>query len=223
MKCLHKEQAQRYSSAQDLERALRDFQQGTTRQTEPTGKIAAVAGATSTKGKLLGSRRGIATAAIAVIVIALAAISFRDQCPGATTSARTQPLDEDVDWTVDVYRGGYMESSERITETPAPLENEDQLRIRVKLVRPGYPYLFWIGSDGSISQVFPEPDGPPLEQAIDEFTLPRALDAGLPVMGPDGTEVAVLVIRDTPATDLTAEHKTLASPIVPKSLAVRGS
>ena len=82
----------------------------------------------------------------------------------------------------------------QLLETPQPLVNGDGVRIKAKLSRPSYVYLYWIGSDGKIEQIYP--DGTAGEVRTECVEIPDS-GSSLPIEGSRGTEVCVLVARET--------------------------
>jgi hypothetical protein len=88
-------------------------------------------------------------------------------------------------------------------EGALPLRPGDRIRVEATLSQPAYVYLLWIDTSGAASPVYPWLRGdwsqrPDEELPVDRLSLPRPGDAGWPVQPPLGTEVLMLLARDTP-------------------------
>jgi hypothetical protein len=83
-----------------------------------------------------------------------------------------------------------------------PLKAGDRFWIEARLNRPAYLYLFWVGSDGKITPMFPWRPGhwedrPAKEQKRDHLDLPEEADKAwfLPAGNP-GVETLLLLVRE---------------------------
>lgn len=98
-----------------------------------------------------------------------------------------------VKWTIDVFRGGRFDQTERLTTDPAAVYTGDSIHVTIDLSESAYIYAYWIGSDGTVSVLFPESPGAAILLSTLEF--PGQSEFGLPVVGGSGTEVCLLVLR----------------------------
>lgn len=105
-----------------------------------------------------------------------------------------------VKWEVDVFREGSPDRRVRLTEQPGPLVTGDSVQLRIALDEPRYAYLFWIGSEGTVERLYPITG--PQDVPVAGIVAPTQEDHALPVLGPTGTEVAVLVLCREKAADL---------------------
>jgi hypothetical protein len=105
-----------------------------------------------------------------------------------------------VKWTLDVYRGGQQDARLRLTDQPAPVFTGDSIRVQVRFPHPQYAYLFWIGSEGTIERLYP--NGAAVDKPVKTISLPTSEGNGLPIRGPEGTEICVLVLHKVAITDL---------------------
>ena len=83
-----------------------------------------------------------------------------------------------------------------------PLKAGDRFRIEVKLNRPAYLYLFWLGSDGKVAPIYPWAPGhwdrrPAEEVKKDRLDLPPNADEAWEILpGNPGLETIVLMARE---------------------------
>ena len=95
-----------------------------------------------------------------------------------------------------MYREGQRSRRFRLPQASGTLRTGDKLRIEISLARPAYAYLYWIDSEGLVSSLFPEQGQ--RDERVDRIVVPSSPDSALPVVGSEGTEVCVLVRRDSP-------------------------
>jgi hypothetical protein len=83
-----------------------------------------------------------------------------------------------------------------------PLKAGDRFRIEVKLNRPAYVYLFWLGSDGKVAPIHPWAPGhwdrrPAEEVKKDQLDLPLKAEQAWEIpVGRPGLETIVLLARE---------------------------
>jgi hypothetical protein len=86
-----------------------------------------------------------------------------------------------------------------------PLKSGDRFRIEVRLNRPAYLYVVWIGSDAKVAPVYPWRPGhwdarPAEEQRRDRLDLPAEADKTWEIpAGRPGIETLVLLAREESA------------------------
>jgi serine/threonine protein kinase len=100
-----------------------------------------------------------------------------------------------VTWSLDAFRGQRRDRRQRLTTLPGPVVSGDSVAIEIALSHPAFAYVFWIGSDGSVALLYPSAKD---ESETRYIALPARHGSGLPVTGPPGTEVCVLLVRDAP-------------------------
>ena len=207
LRCLRKDPAERFATAAEVAEALREAigWEDAVPVSPPADKQAAVARST-----------GNQTAALALTlatVVGFAWWAFYVSEPGpepsptrggapVTAANGGSATQADVDWMVDVYRDGRRDRHLRLLDQPGPLFSGDTIRLRLAFTQPAYAYLFWIGSDETIELLYPAQPSPHPPQS--EITVPAEEDFGFPVLGPAGTEVCVLLLRDTPPAEPAA-------------------
>jgi serine/threonine-protein kinase len=103
-------------------------------------------------------------------------------------------------------------------EGALPVKNGELIHLEVRLTRPAYVYLVWIGSQGETIPLYPWDaersrllwKAPLLEgsqKAVARLHCPAVESEGFRVKGPDGLETAILLARETPLDDPGAlEH-----------------
>ncbi|MCH7727933.1 MAG: protein kinase [Planctomycetes bacterium] len=194
MKCLRKNPTERYATARELEDALGacvfDGVRPESRDEQPsTTNAASTKAGLSRRQWMLG-----ATVAAMLIIVPLAAwlVWFR----GRATTLNANVSEIKVEWTLDVFRNGQRDQLERPTTHPAPLYSGDSIRLRVALTDPAYAYVYWIGSDQSAVLLYPKRGSP--DESVSKLTIPLNQSEALPVSGPAGTEVCLLVLRNAP-------------------------
>jgi len=198
--CLERDPAERPQTAESVAHLLQDWRQG--------GKTPGPA-APSRRLPLL--RRWYVGAVTATILIAgLVAVSTpwsaRPPADGATAPAELaiNPPDVRVSWAVDVYREGDSLRRERITANPSAIHTGDQVRVELLFSAPVYAYVYWIGADGDVVRLFPGTED--AAKPVTEVEIPRAVNRGLPIRGNPGTELCVLVLRNTPLDEPIEDH-----------------
>ena len=181
LKCLAKQPADRYTTAADLARDLRRWQQPRQRIVPPLVAVATV---------------------VVALVVWLA--SWR---PGNTPTGTPGPPAPPLSGAIDVLVWNPEDPSRRglsISEPHTlPLLPQDQVRVEAHLNRPAYVYLVWIDSEGIALPVYPWRPGRWEEHSIGEsmvrqVSLPKVADQGWPMQGPSGMETLILLSRETP-------------------------
>jgi hypothetical protein len=85
-----------------------------------------------------------------------------------------------------------------------PLTVKYAVRVEAKVNKPGYFYLFWIDTEGTVAPIYPWRPGkwesrPAEEKAISELHLPEDPQILWKVKkGPAGMETLLLLVRETP-------------------------
>jgi hypothetical protein len=83
-----------------------------------------------------------------------------------------------------------------------PLKAGDRFRIEARLNRPAYLYLFWVGSDGKVTPIYPWRPGhwderPAQERKRDRLDLPAEADKAWEIpVGSPGIETLLLLVRE---------------------------
>ena len=141
--------------------------------------------------------------------------------PSRTAPAISQGTDAvpaaaiEVNWKIDIFREGRPDRRVSLLNSPGPLLTGDAIRLELSFSRPAHAYLFWIGSDGTVEALHPESG--PTGGLVAGVAVPEAAGLALPIRGPEGTEVCVLVLRESPAPaelDLVAALRP-AEPLPP--------
>jgi hypothetical protein len=113
-----------------------------------------------------------------------------------------------------------------------PLLAGEMVRLEARLNPPAYPYLLWINGQGHVSVLYPRQDNkfggsPVVEHAREKLDSPEALDGGHRMKGTGGLETALLLVRRTPLPS-DVELAAAIGPLAPSPLrnelevAVRG-
>lgn len=204
-RCLRKLPRERFSSAAELARELRNWLEG---------EEATAPAATKTRSTL-GSKRlwqGAAVAIAGLIVATLLLISnpFRNRDVASPQSAASIP--ESVIWSIEAFRGGNVRDRVSLLRDPGPLFTGDSVRVGVSFSNPTWAYLFWIDSDGEVTTLYPTPGHRAQPQR--SLEIPADPSQGLPVLGTPGSEMVVLVMRNSPVED-PAEIGALLKPKAP--------
>jgi len=215
-KCLHKQPSDRFVSAREVEDALRAWEDAA-----PAARPFALSSDSSeancprSRSAFLDrlARRSFRRLALGAVIAPLLVVGLlvrrpwsptaSDMRPNATEvvqdQSRTPPAETapiTVDWAVDVFRAKQRKNHHRITQTPAAVYTGDSLRIALKFSQATYPYVYWISADGLMSTLYSSGENPAARRT--EIAIPPSPDEGLPVFGPTGTEVCVVVCRDWP-------------------------
>jgi Domain of unknown function (DUF4384) len=99
----------------------------------------------------------------------------------------------------------------------SPLKAGDRFRIEVKIDRPAYLYLFWLGSDGKVAPIHPWAPGhwdrrPAEEVKRDRLDLPPKADQAWTIpAGEPGLETLVLLTREDSPLPRDVDLSSLAT------------
>ena len=214
--CLRKDPRERFGSAAEVARALRDWQDAPRHPDPPPPRP---------KPK---SRRRIAAIGAAVATCVLAGWLAFGRGPAPVDPAPAPapaPIDDpkalppiapdEIAWRL--YRRRGDQTPVLLTRVPGTLSNGDQIRVECELTRGAYPYLFWISSDGRVSRLYPDrlrapaPTPAPTRRVFYPVAAPNASKALRE--SPPGTDVALLIVGDRPlaAPDLAEAERLLGS------------
>ncbi len=206
LKCLAKDPEDRYDSAEEVHAALCHIGRN---HAVPPARRQTTAGRSTWSGRL-----AIGASAFAVIAL-LAMLSMSWNHDAGTTPAPSDPpavlASVDVTWTVDVRRAGPRSKWVRLTDTPATLVNGDKLQLQFDFSRAVHAFVFWVDGEGAVRHLHPLNSNP--SEPTTRLRIPSPATHALPVIGKPGTEVCVLVLRDSPEPD--SEH--LAEAVRPPS------
>jgi hypothetical protein len=220
-KCLHKQPSDRFVSAREVEDALRAWE-GAASATQP---FALTSDSRETNcprsrsafwdGVARRSFRRLVWSAVIAPLLGVGLFVWGPWSPTASDmrpnarevvqdQSRTPPAEAapiTVDWAVDVFRAKQRKNRHRITEIPAAVYTGDSLRIALKFSQATYPYVYWIGADGSVCTLYSNGENSNARRT--EVAIPPSPDEGLPVFGAAGTEVCVVICRDRPLVQST--------------------
>ncbi len=198
LKAMAADPADRYASAEALQKALSHF----VLRPKFEAVAAAIVGLVVVAG--LTYARYASRPEAARLPSREAATQTRPAAPVALTGdliVHFRNKKDGRDWELDV----------RNPATP-PLLVGDGVRLEARLNQPAHTYLLWLDSEGKVIQLFPRDDDkygnrPSGDQARDVVHSPAALDEWLNLEGSGGLETVMLLARRTPLapnTDLAA-------------------
>jgi serine/threonine protein kinase len=203
--CLSKPISGRYATARDLADALRQglsaWQPGAGSE-EPDSVVKA--SSRLTRSMLVVG--GLLAAGVWVLLLTVA-LGGADWISRPNSPVAVQDIDLTVYSQDDEYRG----QLNRTSFMAAPLRTGDKVRLTVRVSRPTYLYVLWIGTDGDVAPLHPWPAGkwtrPAAELEVAEVRLPEALDQTWQVQpGMAGVEtIIVLTARRPLPADLDLE------------------
>jgi Domain of unknown function (DUF4384) len=111
-----------------------------------------------------------------------------------------------------------------------PLKAGDRFWIEVRLNRPAYLYVFWVGSDAKVAPIYPWKRGkwnerPAKEQKNDRLDLPPKADEAWEIpAGKPGIETLLLLVREEsplPRKDEESLTKLLAGARIPTETLIK--
>ncbi len=197
LRCLSKSPDDRYSSAAEMSEDLLRWQNAP-------------------------KHRWLIHAAIGLATVAALALAFFNLVPRDGRGPGPVPLvvspspvppaasHERPDGFVDVWIFNKDDPSRqnlRINDPQArPLRAGDMIRLAVQLDRPAWIYLLWIDAEGKVDPVYPWDPGAwetlePPATPIDRLALPEDANFGWPIVGQDGMETVLLLVRAEPLPD----------------------
>jgi hypothetical protein len=208
LKAMPTDPAERYPSAEALQKALQNY------VARPKILAALVGtGALVLLGGLAGVRvwlRPDATASPSGAVV----IQHTLPHPGALAGELTVRV-----WSKE----GGSKRGLKIDEPGAlPLLPGEQVHLEAHVNQPAHLYLLWLDSGGKVIQLYPREDGkfgsqPSGDVAREEAHSPHALDEGHWMTGPGGLETVLLLARRT-ALPAGTDLAKLAGPLAPSPL-----
>jgi hypothetical protein len=138
-----------------------------------------------------------------VVLPAIAALGARGDEPQRSEADRgpTEPLQGSIHLRIDDPANPRRRNLRLDQDAALPLKAHDRFRIEVKLNRPAYLYVFWIGSDGKVGPIYPWTsrhwDRPAQEDKTDRLDLPPKIDQAWEIpAGDPGLEAVVLLARE---------------------------
>jgi hypothetical protein len=174
MKALEPDPDQRYTTAGEFRRALRQFRLGP-------------------------ARRAALAAGIAVVILGVFLYRWLFHKPDPVTS---QPLSGEL--TVRVWSRDEGKMGWKIEVPGAlPLEAGDQVRLEAKFNQPAYAYFLWLDGQGRVYSLDPWGDHefhdrPAKERRAAMIESPEVLKKGHKLSGPPGLETVLMLARRTP-------------------------
>jgi serine/threonine protein kinase len=189
LKAMAAEPAERYASAEALQKALNRYVTGP--------KILAVA--VGLVGLALFSGLAYAFAPPRLVV---ETSRDRDVIERKSPPVIAGPLKGRIDLLVVKSKDGTRRRLRLENPGAVPVRADDEFRIEARLDRPAYLYLFWVGSEGKVAPLYPwiEHDWsqrPTEEQKVTGAELPKLLDDVLAIpASPPGLETLVLLARE---------------------------
>ncbi len=195
LKAMAKEPADRYATAEAMQRALKGYL--------AWPKVLAAAGGLC----------GVALIGLLLYVFVPRAATetpthFIIPSPGvpashpASISAPAGPLKGRINLLVVKSKDGTRRRLRLEDPRAVPVRAADEFRIEARLDRPAYLYLFWVDSEGKVAPLYPwkEHDWsqrPAEEQKVTGAELPQLLDEVLEIpASPPGLETLVLLARE---------------------------
>lgn len=204
LRCLCKNVTDRYNTAADLAGDLRDWLEGKSTHQTPILR-------SHSQTYLLAGGLVVVMAVIAFIGFGFLSLEKQTNIGPETNASNQSSLDatnlEPLDGSIDVLIWNDVDQErQRLSlsdPTALPMRSGDSIQVKAELNRPAYVYLLWIGTDGTVSPVYPwEPgkwsrlSGSP--KPVSRISLPVQVDGAWPMEGPAGMETLVLPARDTP-------------------------
>jgi serine/threonine protein kinase len=181
LNCLSKSPADRYRTAGDLANALRTWDQPARRM----------------------GRRHWLVAGGGLLALASLSLSLRPVSPPSPDAASSAPRVDRLDLLV--WRGQQWTSVDSTSQLP--LQSGDQIRFHLETRRPWYLYLVWLDAQGATAPVYPWRMGSwsdrTRERPLPRLELPLGGTDRVWTMetGPLGTELVLLLGRETPLPD----------------------
>jgi Domain of unknown function (DUF4384) len=137
-----------------------------------------------------------------VLVLVTAALGTGRARAPASTQTEVEPLKSVLHLRIDDPANPGRRRLRLDQPGALPLKAGDRFHIEVKLNRPAYLYLFWLGSDGKVAPIHPWAPGhwdrrPEKEVKRDRLDLPPNADEAWEIPpGSPGLEAIVLLARE---------------------------
>lgn len=209
LKGLAKNLNERYATAGDFARDLRDY---VSRPTESP--------ASSTGSRAVSPRVILRAGTLVVALLAMGFVFrgvFNAESDVSTTSSQESSSGyvalaaADPEFLLQRFdllvsrdgQGGFRPISEL-----APLRNDDAVRFSIRLNQPGHVRLIWIDATGDPFELYPnDPEsGHRGDNPVTVLESPIQLDRGWPVEGDVGTETALLLVSRDPLPEIPLEE-----------------
>ncbi|MGE0758764.1 MAG: serine/threonine-protein kinase [Pirellulaceae bacterium] len=201
--CLAKRMGDRFATAGDLAAALRHTQQ------EQPGRDESLPGDRKSPPPRTWRERPALVITLVVLACVAAVSSLlclnRGDSPSSTVAATAPGTAVVNDITLSVWSdsGAYRGLVSRTESSAIPLRAGDRVRLNVDLNRPAYMYVFWVGTDGEVTPVYPGHPGEwnswPETRPVRAIQLPSEADAAWPVVpGAGGSETIIVAVTDQP-------------------------
>jgi predicted Ser/Thr protein kinase len=197
LKAMKPEPADRYPTAEALQKALEHFVRGP--------KILALAGGVA--GLALCGFLGykLVTSRVPAPPPGPGNSSTGVPGPSALSIAANQRMTGRIDLLVVKSKDGTRRRLRLEDRGSVPVRADDEIRIEARLDRPAYLYLFWVGSEGKVAPLYPWTDHdwstrPAQERKVKGVDVPEIVDAILTIPpGSPGIETLALLARqDSP-------------------------
>lgn len=211
LRCLRKNPADRYATADDLANDLRQWQQSVSSPQEvpaPSRRVRLVTATALLLVLVLGA---------AVAMIYSWTTTPRVEPPAPLTAAANGIRQEDqptVPLSAEVALRVWGEGKKGLSfndPQALPLRKGDQVRLDVQLTEPAHVYLYWVDANGQPVEVFPNdpeqgllPDKP--RKAVHS---PREMNRGWPLEGPTGMETVIVLVSREPFRDRDGLRKRI--------------